>query len=123
VVLSLPWGIDHDALIHQTLHGLPMVNGMNEGTLAQTPPELREWLNAQPLLVELQSDRPGRRSALAPPAGVDWIILRSGGTTHHARSRGARQRQILEGSCGAPQWQGQGMAIFSCPSRGFNENE
>jgi hypothetical protein len=42
-VITLPYGVDQEPLVYQTVHGLPMLNGMHERSPWLVPPEQQQF--------------------------------------------------------------------------------
>ena len=88
-LIVLPYGRDHESLLHQTVHRLPMLGGMNARSTSLVPTEqrvLRErntWLAA--LLVAARNPQPTTawsetdKSAIGD-LGYRWVLLRKGST-------------------------------------------
>ncbi len=100
-----PYGVDHEHLLHQTAHGLPLLGGMSERSEALTPLEqqaLREdntWLAA----VLLATSNPRARGETSPEdrqaiedLGFRWLLIRMD-ALHRVgdRSRGLIRQRIL----------------------------
>jgi len=141
-VVVIPYGRDHDQLLHQTLHGLPMLGGMNERSRSLVPPEQRAlraenaWL-AQLLRATANPRDSGtwtdaERDAVAE-LGYRWVVLRpqalnlsndpDGGQTRR-RIMSRRLRELA----GAPVYQDADVVIYApwgdelvCPPPGWTE--
>jgi len=135
-VIELPYGTDHDALLHQTVHERPMFGGMNERSTALVPEAQREmqaensWMAA---LIRAPADPRDRSTwteddkAAVAALGYEWVVLRLAPMRDEHRRVGAYQRLRaarfrLQELAGPPVYSGDEVIIhapwgatFDCP--------
>ncbi len=100
-LIELPYGEDHDPLLHQTVHEKPIFGGMNERSRSLVPAEhqrereANSWLHAVVLAGTNPRDRSpwteADREAIHA-LGYRWIALRVEPLLKHGRARGGWQR-------------------------------
>ena len=141
-VVVIPYGRDHDQLLHQTRHGLPMLGGMNERSRSLVPAEQRALRSDNPWVAQLLLATSNPRDTgtwtqedqdAVAELGYRWVVLRpqalllsndmDGG---HMRRRIMARR--LRELAGAPVYQDDDVVIYApwghelaCPPPGLTE--
>ena len=132
-VIALPYGVDHQGLLAQTVHQLPQLGGMNERSKAQAPAAQQAlrtdnpWLRALLTATSDASDRspwtPGDRDAVGA-LGLRWVVVRweAVPAAQQRSHRGAVERR-LAALLGPPLRRGEELSIYapwggalSCPT-------
>lgn len=123
-VIDLPYGRDQLPLVHQTMHGLPMLNGMHERSRFLVPPEQRALRddNAYLRALLLAPVNPAARAAWTEAdrvalgaLGYRWVSLRlatlaePGGPSHRARDARAR----LDALAGGARFEREGVVVWA----------
>jgi hypothetical protein len=84
-VISLPYGRDHEHILHQTVHQNPLLGGIRETSKSLAPAEQQEWVRGNPWLDAMMRiiRDPRTQTAWEPEdkeavseEGYRWILLR-----------------------------------------------
>ena len=122
-VISLPYGVGHDLLMAQTVHGNPLLGGMNERSRAQAPEEQQAlraenaWLAAvlrAPVDPRDHGAGTEAEKAAVGALGYRWVVVRwaSAPAARGGASRAAVERR-LSLLLGAPARRGEALSIYA----------
>lgn len=126
-VIVLPYGIDHEPLLAQTVHGRPMLGGMNPRSVHLVPAEQQafrtnnSWLRAlllAPVDPRASLDWTPEDKAAVGALGYRWVVVRRfelrdrrPGPGRWQRARAARKRLALV--AGEPVFTDDQVAIYA----------
>lgn len=122
-VISLPYGVGHDLLMAQTVHGNPLLGGMNERSRAQAPAAQQAlrtenaWLAAVlRATVDPRDHGAGTEAekAAVGALGFRWVVVRwASAPAVRSRANRAAVERRLGLLLGAPALRGEALSIYA----------